>query len=195
MDVFDGYHTVRYGMKRAMSKERDARTTWLEEGLNILAKEGPSALSIDRLTLATGKTKGSFYHHFNSRDHYIEALLEYHEKNMIDEVVEQTNEAGDHQARLKKLTKLAFQISGELELAMRAWALYDPRVKSFQDRLDRRRLEYARGLYVESGIDPDKARMLSHRDYSLFIGLQQLKQYCDESEFRSILRSVFTGSV
>jgi AcrR family transcriptional regulator len=178
-----------------MSKERDTKTAWLEEGLNILAKEGPSALSIDRLTLATGKTKGSFYHHFSSRDCYIEALLEYHEKNMVDEVVEQTNAAGDTQARLKKLTKLAFQISGELELAMRAWALYDPKVRTFQDRLDRRRLEYAKALYIESGIASDKAETLSQRDYSLFIGLQQLKHHHDESEFRSILRSVFSGTI
>ncbi|NPU85221.1 MAG: TetR/AcrR family transcriptional regulator [Syntrophaceae bacterium] len=176
-----------------MSKERDTKTIWLEEGLKILAKEGPSSLSIDRLTLAIGKTKGSFYHHFSSRDSYIEALLEYHEKSMVDEVVERTNEAGDPHARMKKLTKLAFQISGELELAMRAWALYDPKVRTFQDRLDRRRLEYAKALYVESGMSADKAQQLSRRDYSFFIGLQQLKHHYDEKEFRSILRSVFSG--
>ena len=178
-----------------MSKEKETKTIWLEEGLKFLATKGPSALSIESLTLATGKTKGSFYHHFSSRDNYIEALLDYHEKNIIDEVLERTYEVGDPSARLKKLTKLAFQISGELELAIRAWALYDPSVRTFQDRLDLRRLAYLKAMYIDSGIAPDKAETLSHRDYALFIGLQHLKHHHDEKQFRRILRSAFSGNI
>jgi len=175
-----------------MSRERDTKTIWLEEGLKILATKGPGALSIERLTLAAGKTKGSFYHHFSGREQYIGALLEYHEKNSIDEIIEVTSEGADSRARLKKLTSLTFQLSGDLELAIRAWALYDPMVRTFQDRLDRRRLEYLKKLHLDSGMASEKAQTLSHRDYSLFIGLQQLRRHHNENEFRRILRKVFS---
>ncbi|HVN70419.1 MAG TPA: TetR/AcrR family transcriptional regulator, partial [Desulfomonilia bacterium] len=54
-----------------MPRNKDVKTVWLEQGLKILATKGPGALSIEGLTKVTGKTKGSFYHHFGSREKYI----------------------------------------------------------------------------------------------------------------------------
>jgi len=178
-----------------MPREKDSKTIWLEEGLKILTTKGPAALSIESLTFATGKTKGSFYHHFSNREQYIDALLEYHEKNSTDEIIEVISQGADSHTRIKKLTKLTFQTSGDLELAIRAWALYDPKVRAFQDHLDRRRLEYLKTLHIESGMAADKAKILVYRNYSLFIGLQQLKRYHNKNEFRRILRNVFAFSV
>ena len=185
-------HTIQYGMFMAKSREKDSKTVWLDEGLKVLSTKGPAALSIDGLCLVTGKTKGSFYHHFGNREQYIAALLDYHEKNTMDEIIAVTDEGSDPAARLKKLTKLTFQISGDLELAIRAWALYDPKVKAYQDRLDRRRLDHLKELHMASGLSPDKAEMKSHRDYSLFIGLQQLRHHHSEIDFRKILKKVFS---
>jgi AcrR family transcriptional regulator len=179
-------------MFMAMSRKKDLKTVWLDEGLKVLATKGPGALSIDCLCLVTTKTKGSFYHHFGSREQYIQDLLEHHEKNTMDEIMAVTNEGSNPPERIKRLMKLAFQISGDVELAIRAWALYDPKVKAYQDRLDRRRLDYLKELHMASGLSPDKAEMKSHRDYSLFIGLQQLRHHHNELDFRKILKKVFS---
>ncbi len=167
-----------------ISSNKGSKTIWLEKGLNVLAQKGPGALSIDYLCHIVGKTKGSFYHHFKNREQYVEALLERNEKTTIDEIIEITSESEDPLTRFKKLWNLAFQISGDLELAIRAWALFDPKVKAYQNRLDRRRIDYLKELYLASGLSPDKAKMKSHRDYSLFIGLQQLRHFHKEIQFR-----------
>ena len=175
-----------------MSSKKDSKSVWLEEGSKVLATKGPGALSIDCLCLITGKTKGSFYHHFGNREQYVEALLNYHEKNTMDEIMAVTDKGADPAERLKKLTKLTFQISGDLELAIRAWSLYDPQAKAYQDRLDRRRLDYLKKLHAASGLSPEMAIMKAYRDYSLFIGLQQLRHHHKEIDFRRILKKVFS---
>ena len=149
-------------------------------------------LSIESLALRTGKTKGSFYHHFSSRNAYIKNLLEYYERISTLEVLDVTG-GGSPRNGLKMLTKLTFQLSGGLELAIRAWALYDPMVKRFQDRLDRQRLEHIRGLHAASGMDEDAARTRSYRDYSLYIGLLQLKHHYSGEGFRMLLKSIFSS--
>lgn len=178
-----------------MSSRKDSKTVWLEEGLKILETKGPGMLSIESLTIRTGKTKGSFYHHFNSREKYIANLLEYYDKITIRDVIQIANLEQDPRASIKRLTKLAFQLSSDLELAIRAWALYDPMVKDFQDRLDRQRLKHLKKLYMASGMKADKARTQSYRNYSLFIGLQQLKQHHTKNEFRKLLKDIFTNKV
>jgi AcrR family transcriptional regulator len=179
-----------------MSSKTDAKTIWLEEGLKTLATKGPGALSIEKLARATGKTKGSFYHHFNSREQYIEALLKYHENNTMDRIIEITSKVADSHTRREKLLKVTFQeISGDLELAIRAWALYDPMVRTFQYNLDRRRLDHIKEMHLGSGMTPDKAQLQSHRDYSLFIGLQQLRHHHNENEFRRILKKLFFDNI
>ena len=175
-----------------MSREKNVRIIWLEEGLKILEEKGPAAISIENLTNATGKTKGSFYHHFSSREMYVEQLLEYYEKTGFDEIIEVVGRAYNPRDQLKKLTKLTFQLSSDIELIIRAWALYDPVVKKYQDHIDRRRLKHVKNLHVSSGLKSDKAEILSYRDYSLFLGLQQLRHLLTNTQLRSILREIYT---
>ncbi len=174
-----------------MSTKKDAKKPWLDEGLKILETRGPVMLSIENLTSATGKTKGSFYHHFTSRDDYIKNLLDYYEETTTKDVIQVTGLPEDPEDSLKRLTKMTFQFSSGLELAMRAWALYDKKVRRFQDRMDRSRIEHIKELHIASGMDKETAGIRSYRDYSLFIGLQQIRHHYSEDEFRKLLKDIF----
>ena len=175
-----------------MSTQKDVKKCWLDEGLKILETQGPGMLSIDSLVIRTGKTKGFFYHHFGSREQYIRKLLEYYEQTTTLDIIQITGTDDDPGESLKKLTRMTFQLSSGLELAVRAWALYDPMVRLFQDRLDRRRLEHLKELYTASGMDEDTAMNSSYRAYSLFIGLQQLRHHHDDAAFRGMLKKIFS---
>ena len=175
-----------------MSRTKNVKTIWLAEGLKILANKGPGALSIESLTQAAGKTKGSFYHHFMSRENYVKQLLEYYEKTNIDEINEVVDQENNPREQLKKLSKLVFQISSDIELVIRAWALYDPTVKTYQDRMDQRRLEYVKNLHVSSGLKADQAEILSYRDHALFLGLQQLRHLLSDAKLRRVLRGIYS---
>ncbi len=60
-------------MKTTISNQQQ----WLKFALKQLVKHGPNQLTIAKLCDAKGVTKGSFYHHFNNRQQFIESLMEY----------------------------------------------------------------------------------------------------------------------
>jgi AcrR family transcriptional regulator len=174
-----------------MQNIKKPKEIWLSKGLKILKEEGPNALSIDNLAVQTQKTKGSFYHHFKNRETYIEALLTYYEKKTTMEILHAVNEETEQAAQLKKLTALVFQISSRLELVVRAWALYEPVVKGFQDRIDQKRLAHLTQIYRSTLRDDSQAQALAFKNYSLYIGLQQLRHLHAENTFKKLLKTIF----
>jgi len=174
-----------------MQNTKKPKEIWLNKGLKILKEEGPSALSIDNLALQTQKTKGSFYHHFKNRERYIEALMDYYEMKTTMEILHAVNEETGQAAQLKKLTALVFQISSRLELVVRAWALYEPVVKEFQDRIDQKRLAHLTEIYLSTCSDFSHAQALAFKNYSIYIGMQQLRHLHTENEFKTLLKNIF----
>lgn len=59
----------RHQMK---NKSRRSKIDILAFGLDILSEYGEGELTIDFLCQKLGVTKGSFYHHFKSRDLFLE---------------------------------------------------------------------------------------------------------------------------
>jgi AcrR family transcriptional regulator len=47
-------------------------------------EEGPAALTIERLTAAARRTRGSFYHRFADRDAFVRALMERWREQTIE---------------------------------------------------------------------------------------------------------------
>jgi len=56
------------------------RTSWLDEGLAVLAELGAAALRTDRLAGRLGRSKGAFYHHFAGLSGYRLDLLDHYER-------------------------------------------------------------------------------------------------------------------
>jgi len=132
-------------------KTFSVRELWLKQGLELLSRKGPAALSIDLLCRKTQKSKGSFYFQFKNRNQYITELLAYYESRYP---LEALPESGDTEERMKSLTYFReelFKIPSRLELAIRAWSLYDPVAKKFQDALDKKRLAFSRQNYLRAG--------------------------------------------
>jgi len=178
-------------MHKNVKKPKD---TWLDEGLTILEESGPSSLTIDNLVLRIGKTKGSFYHHFKNRNTYIEAILAHYEAKVTLEILHEVNKSSGKIERLKKLTELVFQISSKLELVIRAWSLYEPLVKKIQDRIDQKRLDHLKSIYLSSCVDEAEAETMALRNYSIYIGLQQLKHIYGTNNFKKLLKDIFITS-
>src|SRR5258708_1076798 len=143
---------------------------WLEEGLTLLAESGAGALTIDLLTSRLGVTKGSFYHHFQHFQEYKEHLLSFYEEQRTLQVIES---AEQHQApldRLEQILQATVHHTSQLEVSLRAWALQDPLVQSYQQRIDQRRLAYLTELALLICHDRERAHRLAQLFYSIFVG-------------------------
>lgn len=168
-----------------------AKAAWLGQGLKILEREGPSALSIDNVAKAIGKTKGSFYFHFKNRDQFIEDLLNYFQALFPVTPLSRNLKPEDTMAYVNRLLEQAFNVPPGLEIAIRAWSQHNEAVKAFQDRTDKNRIAFSLQNYINAGYDEDQARIRSIRAYAIYIGLQQLRSLYSPEQFKKISETVF----
>ena len=140
--------------------------------MEVLAAKGVDALTIDRLAESLGVTKGSFYHHFKNQADYRDALLAYWEQEgmaPIPAVPETASEALAGMDRIVDLSPISTR-RRDPGLAIRSWAVRDPAVRAFVERVDRRRLRHAEDYLTVIVDDRRRARHLSRMLYALILG-------------------------
>jgi len=154
------------------------RTSWIEEGLRVLAAGGPDAVRIEPLAKALGVTKGGFYWHFEDRRALLEEMLDTWERLSVDEVIERIEgEGGDAKDKLRRLSAIATSSNAVLridplriDLAIRDWARRDKAVAKRLRRVDNRRMDYMRSLYGAFCRDEDEVEARCMVAFSLWIG-------------------------
>jgi AcrR family transcriptional regulator len=149
------------------------RDRWIGEGLSALADGGPDAVRVESLARSLGVTKGGFYGQFGGRRELLDEMLDAWERRMVDEVIERVEEEGeDPRARLRRLFAIATSGPGLLkaELAIRDWARRDPAVARRVKRVDNRRMDYMRSLFLPICGNEEEAEARCLLAFSLFIG-------------------------
>ncbi len=152
---------------------RKTRQDWVDAGLSLLREEGQQALTIERLTVDLGVSKGSFYHHFGGLPGYRQALLETWETELTLRPMEEAARESNPTDRRRKLGQAVRKLDNRLDLAVRAWGLRDPFVADFVARVDERRLSYLTEL--QAGLGRARPEFLATLEYAAFIGLQHLR--------------------
>lgn len=148
-------------------KDSRTRDDWVREALRLLGTEGHTGITPARLATRLGVTRGSFYHHFGSVDAFIDAVIARWETEGIEPGFRDAAAAGpDPQAQLAHMMRFVWTRSHYLELAMRAWALANPRVAMHLERIDRGRL--ARLVALFSGLTGDRDRARFYAESLLF---------------------------
>jgi AcrR family transcriptional regulator len=162
-----------------------SKTTWIEEGLKVLAALGAANLTIKGLTQRLGVTKGSFYHHFKNRIGFIKEMLEHWENQMTSDIIESSRMGKTFREKNEKLVShLEKTKNSELEIAIRAWSLHDKTVQKFQERVDKKRITYLKDLFTIMTDDSEKADVLSNIQYLFYIGNQQIGSHFSEEKFK-----------
>jgi AcrR family transcriptional regulator len=149
------------------------RSRWIDEGLSALADGGPDAVRVEPLARRLGVTKGGFYGQFGDRRSLLEEMLDTWERTMVDEVIERVDQEGDDpRVRLQRLFAIATSGPGLLkaELAIRDWARRDRAVARRVKRVDNRRMDYMRSLFLPICRDEEEAEARCLLAFSLFIG-------------------------
>ena len=162
---------------------------WLEAGFDVLRRDGAAALTIERLTRRLRVTKGSFYHHFSSRDDFVRALLGRWEQKLTLELIEASREGLGFADRSRRLTRLGRRLfEPRLEVAIRAWALRDPMVMEFQRRVDEERLSYLEELFRQAAGDPRQACDMALIRYAFSVGAQQLQPELEPEHYARLFK-------
>jgi len=157
----------------------------MEEGLAIVASDGPRALTIARLASGVNLTKGSFYHHFQDRQDFVSQLLADWEKTDTEGIIESAEAANSNQ-KIRELGRLTASINNDKERIIRGWAQVDPFVADFVQRVDHRRQKYVEKLARAITGDHGKARLMARLVYSVFVGAGQIYPPLNQRELKQI---------
>ena len=147
-------------------------TDWCDAGLSLLRDEGMPALTIERLCAALGRTKGSFYHHFLDLNAFLAMLLSRWEDTLTEQPIALAAAEANPRKRAARLDAAVVTLDHRLDLAVRAWGLWDGRARAAIARVDARRLAYLTDVFKARGME--RAKALAQLEYVAFVGAQQL---------------------
>jgi AcrR family transcriptional regulator len=156
-----------------MGLPRTPRSSWVEEGLKVLAAGGLDAVRVEALAKNLGVTKGGFYGHFADRAELLTTMLDAWERESTDEVIERvTREGGDPKTQIQRAGMLTFSDDRLLpiDLAIRDWARRDEAVAARLRRVDNRRMALLREMIGTFCSDPDEVEARSLIAFCLAIG-------------------------
>jgi AcrR family transcriptional regulator len=172
-----------------MNNGRFRKEDWLDLGARLLAEEGPQALTIERLTAAAKRTKGSFYHHFADRDAFVRAIMERWREAVIVIMGKRYEEAQSPAEIRKLMREQPFELDYRFERAVRRFAASEPIVRDVLDDVDRKRIE---GLACVIGHlrpeepDPQAVALIQ---YAALVGAQWLLQGVDDPRLPAVRKA------
>ena len=151
---------------------RTTRSEWIDAALSALAEGGPDAVRVDTLAQTIGVSRGGFYHQFDSRPAFLEALLDTWERRSTHEVLERVErEGGDARTKAGRAGMLTFSDALlPIDLAVRNWSRSDAAVAERLRRVDNRRMDYLRALIATFCDDADDVEARALLAFSLAIG-------------------------
>lgn len=159
--------------RRAGRRPDVTREDWIEAGLTELGRNGAGALRLDTLCRQLGITKGSFYWYFESREAFMQTLLEAWEKRDTLALIEDVEaRGGTPRERLRELFRAANagRVDFRIEQAIRQWGNGNPEIRRMLHRVDDRRIAYMRDLFLQIDGDPARAGLQATLLYAVIFG-------------------------
>ena len=141
--------------------DRLSQEQWLAEALEALVEEGPRVLTVDKICRRLDLSRGSFYWHFENRDDFINCLAEYWARTKTRDVIDAVTTFNvSPEERLFRLMELIQETkAAAYDIAIRAWASYEPKAAEIVKSVDRNRYSLVRSLFKEIGFDGDELEM------------------------------------
>jgi AcrR family transcriptional regulator len=162
-------------VRAASQSERLAPEHWVEAALAAIAAGGVASVSVERLAIGLGATKGSFYWHFKDRPALIDAALAEWEVRYTDRVIERLEGFDEPRVQFQQLLRSAFtdNIGVRIDATLLADAT-DPAVGAALERVAEKRLTFVKALFDHLGADDSADRALLA--FSAYLGLAQLRR-------------------
>lgn len=185
---------LSHDASKPVTAERDMAgttpTDWLDEGLAVLASDGPDGLTIDELCRRMDLTKGSFHHHFDGYADFKARLLRHFEAEGTTDIIETVEAEPTPEAKLRRLLAVveaySHRAERDPEITIRAWAQHDEAVREVQARVDERRVEYVRSLCRDAGVGEDRVDRLAAMLYAVIVGSEQMQPPIRGGDLRSL---------
>jgi len=169
------------------------RHDWIAVGFDTLDGVGYGRISAESLARRLNVTRGSFYHHFRNREDFVRALLIVWEEEYTARMIAYAPDGRSVGDTLTRYLHIAANKRPGREVAIRAWALHDPLVAQFQQRVDASRLAFAIKTSCRLVGMPGEAEIMGLAAHLCLIGGQQAGLRRDAERFNRFMQRVFSA--
>lgn len=146
---------------------------WLDEGLKRIALKGLYSLNISEIADELKISKSSFYHHFNTKEEYLEQLIEYWEEegtiNTIKQVLVQDNLADPILFLLSNIFDSNFENECVM-LQLRASIGTNKDIKKRVEEVDQIRISFIISMLHKSDYEGEELNNRARQIYRFFLG-------------------------
>ncbi|GAB7546691.1 TetR/AcrR family transcriptional regulator [Cupriavidus sp. 8B] len=160
------------GTSSAAPRNQLTPEDWIKAARNLLVSRSVDAVRVEVLAKELEVTRGSFYWHFKDREDLLQRMLTAWRDEATEQIIYRFERRGLAPRELvRDLLSLPFrgtaaQEAASTELAIRAWARREERVRQVLDEVDAKRLSYIAQCFSALGFDIPEARARAFALYS-----------------------------
>jgi AcrR family transcriptional regulator len=147
-----------------------SKQDWLKAGLKTIGEVGERGLTLEKLMGELGVTKGSFYHHFRNVEDYQERLIEFWADQYISTSLMVSDDPKELLSLLDVIMHEAFGSVTKPEIAIRAWAQQDERVRAAVEQVDAVRQKFVLKVFKSVASDERRAHLMTDMLSTMLIG-------------------------
>ena len=160
---------------KADTKTEVRSESWIEAGLEEIARTGVEGVRVEVLAKHLGVTKGGFYRRFRDRAALLEAMLEQWSAGRIAAIEKHTSlDGATARERLKALVpQYSEHVNTEgmaVELAIRQWARSDELAARAAAHVDAARLKNVGNLFRATGLPAEESDAQAFLFYCFVFG-------------------------
>lgn len=160
---------------------------YCDEAMRVLEESGFQALTAAGLCARLGATRGSFYHHFENFDDFVDQFLSYWVQRYSRDLIARS-ESNDLWSQIDVQAELAIGLPHAAEAALRAWGTVNPRVAEAQRSVDEMRRQGVAASLKRHGVPEPQAETCAAIAIATLAGMQVTQRPLD----RSALHAMYT---
>ncbi len=170
---------------------RVTRNDFFEAALKTLREQDFLAVSAVGLCRDLDVTRGSFYHHFESLDDFVAALMTYWRETYTEALFAQMGGLQDQLSdQLRRNVHMAAQLPHKAEAALRAWATVNCDVQKTLNQVDEMRRSTLVDVLLRYGISDVIATRYACVSMAAIVGAQMVEDSLTEDRLNEILHGL-----
>lgn len=145
---------------------------WIQLGLARFSQNGTDGLVIEKMAAELGCSKSSFYWYFSSRSEFMARIVDYWAEVATRQVMRRSDDAENAVDRMAALLTQMFSATqmGDFLFYFRKLSRENPNYDRLLEQIERTRMDYARQLLIEAGVDSEAAEHKSRLLYHYYLG-------------------------
>ncbi|MCR2804033.1 TetR/AcrR family transcriptional regulator [Paenibacillus soyae] len=145
---------------------------WIELGMELFAAGGAEALVIESMAQKLACSKSSFYWYFSNRQAFIRRIVERWRERTTHQVIAASEQPIRAEEKVAALLMQMFSVTrkGDFLFYLRKLAGVDPAYREKLDEVEQARMDYARSLFMQLGMDNEEAGGKAWLLYHYYLG-------------------------